>query len=125
MSWSSARRAPSAYGSAVSKFRPGPADLPTFATLGLIDIHTHNAIAPSFLGPAHGPFIFDPVAAKDDITKMLTPQIEVASLKRDADLLRAVDGVDRIRRVRFTSPHPHDFTDDDGSRRYGRGLSRA
>src|SRR6266436_2933157 len=29
------------YGSAVSKFRPGPADLPTFATLGIIDIHTH------------------------------------------------------------------------------------
>jgi len=29
-----------------------------------------------------------------------------------AELLRAVDGVDGIRRVRFTSPHPHDFTDD-------------
>jgi tRNA-2-methylthio-N6-dimethylallyladenosine synthase len=27
-------------------------------------------------------------------------------------LLRAVDGVDGIRRVRFTSPHPHDFTPD-------------
>src|SRR3954454_6463028 len=45
-------------GSAVSKFRPAPADLPTFATLGIIDIHTNNAIAPSFLGPAHSPFIF-------------------------------------------------------------------
>ena len=88
------------FGSAVSKFRPGPADLPTFATLGLIDIHTNNAIAPSFLGSAHSPFIFDPVAAKDDITKMLTPQIEVGSLKRDVDLLRAVDGkfraIDRL-----------------------------
>jgi len=31
---------------------------------------------------------------------------------RFGELLRAVDGVDRIRRVRFTSPHPHDFTDD-------------
>ena len=31
---------------------------------------------------------------------------------RFADLLRAVDAVDGIRRVRFTSPHPHDFTDD-------------
>jgi tRNA-2-methylthio-N6-dimethylallyladenosine synthase len=29
-----------------------------------------------------------------------------------ADLLRAVGGVDGIRRVRFTSPHPHDFTED-------------
>src|SRR5207247_4337815 len=29
-----------------------------------------------------------------------------------AELLRAVDRVDGIRRVRFTSPHPHDFTDD-------------
>ena len=27
-------------------------------------------------------------------------------------LLREVDGVDGIARVRFTSPHPHDFTDD-------------
>ena len=29
-----------------------------------------------------------------------------------ADLLRAVDEVDGIRRIRFTSPHPHDFTPD-------------
>ncbi len=29
-----------------------------------------------------------------------------------ADLLRQVGGVDGIRRVRFTSPHPHDFTPD-------------
>jgi tRNA-2-methylthio-N6-dimethylallyladenosine synthase len=29
-----------------------------------------------------------------------------------ADLLRAVDGVGGLRRVRFTSPHPHDFTPD-------------
>jgi tRNA-2-methylthio-N6-dimethylallyladenosine synthase len=29
-----------------------------------------------------------------------------------ADLLRAVNDVDGIRRVRFTSPHPHDFTPD-------------
>jgi tRNA-2-methylthio-N6-dimethylallyladenosine synthase len=28
-----------------------------------------------------------------------------------ADLLRTVGAVDGIRRVRFTSPHPHDFTD--------------
>jgi tRNA-2-methylthio-N6-dimethylallyladenosine synthase len=29
-----------------------------------------------------------------------------------AELLRRVGGVDGIRRVRFTSPHPHDFTPD-------------
>jgi tRNA-2-methylthio-N6-dimethylallyladenosine synthase len=27
-----------------------------------------------------------------------------------ADLLRALDGIEGLRRVRFTSPHPHDFT---------------
>ncbi|MGZ8605280.1 MAG: MiaB/RimO family radical SAM methylthiotransferase, partial [Actinomycetota bacterium] len=29
-----------------------------------------------------------------------------------ADLLRAVNGVDGLRRIRFTSPHPHEFTPD-------------
>ena len=29
-----------------------------------------------------------------------------------ADLLRAVNEVDGLRRIRFTSPHPHDFTLD-------------
>jgi tRNA-2-methylthio-N6-dimethylallyladenosine synthase len=29
-----------------------------------------------------------------------------------ADLLRAVNGVGGLRRIRFTSPHPHDFTPD-------------
>jgi tRNA-2-methylthio-N6-dimethylallyladenosine synthase len=29
-----------------------------------------------------------------------------------SDLLRAVDRVEGIRRIRFTSPHPHDFTED-------------
>jgi tRNA-2-methylthio-N6-dimethylallyladenosine synthase len=29
-----------------------------------------------------------------------------------AELLRAVDSVEGLRRVRFTSPHPHDFTPD-------------
>jgi tRNA-2-methylthio-N6-dimethylallyladenosine synthase len=29
-----------------------------------------------------------------------------------AELLRRVNGIDGIRRVRFTSPHPHDFTPD-------------
>src|SRR5947199_7714113 len=31
---------------------------------------------------------------------------------RFAELLRAIDGVEGIQRIRFTSPHPHDFTDD-------------
>jgi hypothetical protein len=79
-------------GSAVSKFRPGPADLPTFVTLGLIDIHTHNTIGPSFLGPAHSPFILDPTKSGDAISKMLVPQMELSDLQRNADLLKALDG---------------------------------
>jgi hypothetical protein len=80
------------YGSAVSKFRPGPADLPTFVTLGIIDVHTINAVGPSFLGPAHSPFILDPTKSGDAISKMLVPQMELPSLDRNADLLKAVDG---------------------------------
>src|SRR6266516_7315245 len=34
------------------------------------------------------------------------------SRPRFAELLRAVDGIDGIRRIRFMSPHPHDFTSD-------------
>jgi hypothetical protein len=81
------------YGSAVAKFRPGTADLPSFATLGIIDVHTINTIGPSFLGPAYSPFIFDPVAekSKDEISRMLTPQIEVRSLERNVELLKALD----------------------------------
>jgi len=80
------------YGSAVSKLRPGPADLPTFATLGIIDVHTINAIAPSFLGPAHSPLILDPTKSGDAISRMLMPQMELPALDRNADLLKAVDG---------------------------------
>jgi hypothetical protein len=80
------------YGSVVAKLRPGPADLPTFATLGKIDHHIGNVLATSFLGPAHSPFIFDPTQAKDDIARMLTPQVELPSFQRNADLLKAVDG---------------------------------
>jgi hypothetical protein len=79
------------YGSVVSKLQPGPADLPTFATLGKIDHHIGNAIAGSFLGPAHAPFIFDPTTAKDDLARMLSPQVELPSFERNADLLKAVD----------------------------------
>ncbi len=80
------------YGSTVSKFRSGPADLPAFVTLGIIDVHTINAIGPSFLGPAHSPFILDPTKTGDAFSKMLTPQLELPSLESNAELLRAVDG---------------------------------
>src|SRR5436190_12339064 len=77
------------YGSVVSRLRPGPEDLPTFATLGKIDHHINNSIASSFLGPAHSPLIFDPTQSRDDIARMLTPQIEIPAFQRDADLLQA------------------------------------
>lgn len=80
------------YGSAVSKLRPGPADLPSFATLGMIDVHTINAIGPSFLGPAHSPFILDPTKSGDAISKMLVPQMELSALQRNTDLLKMLDG---------------------------------
>src|SRR5260370_24992511 len=73
------------YGSTVSKFRPGPDDLPTFVTLGIIDVHTNNAIAPSFLWPAHSPFILHPTKTGARFRKMLTPQMELPSLTSNAE----------------------------------------
>jgi hypothetical protein len=90
------------YGSMVTRLRPGPEELPSFAVLGKIDHHIGNAIAPSFLGPAYSPFIFDPTHARDDIARMLTPQIELPSFQRDADLLHAVDT--RLRRQDALDP---------------------
>lgn len=90
------------YGSVVSRLRPGPADLPSFATLGKIDHHIGNAIASSFLGPACNPFIFDPTQSKDDIAKMLTPQMELPAFEHNAELLRAVD--QRLRRQDALDP---------------------
>lgn len=84
------------FGSAITKFKPGPKELPNFAVLGKIDHHINNAIAGSFLGPAFNPFIFDPLQSKDDIAKMLAPQMEVPAFTRNADLLKALDG--RLRR---------------------------
>ena len=78
-------------GSVVSKLKPGAADLPSFAVLGKIDHHINNSIASSFLGPAFNPMIFDPLASKDDIAKMLTPQMELPALARRIDLLSALD----------------------------------
>jgi hypothetical protein len=90
------------YGSVISKLRPGPEDLPSFTVLGKIDHHINNSIAGSFLGPAFNPFIFDPLASKDDIAKMLSPQMELPAFARNADLLRALDG--RLRRQDAVDP---------------------
>jgi hypothetical protein len=79
------------YGSVVNKLRPGPADLPTFAVLDEIDVHTHNSLARSFLGPAHAPFVMQPLKDKDAVTRMLTPQLEMPAFAKNADLLRTLD----------------------------------
>lgn len=85
------------YGSVVSKLRPGPADLPTFATLGEVDVHTHNQLARSFLGPAYAPLVFDPLKDKDAVTRMLTPQLEMSTFDKNADLLKTLDN--RLRSI--------------------------
>jgi hypothetical protein len=90
------------YGSVVAKLQPGPEELPSFVTLGKIDHHIGNAIASSYLGPAYNPFIFDPTETKDNIARMLAPQMELRDLQRDADLLKAVDG--RLRRQDALDP---------------------
>lgn len=90
------------YGSVVSRLRPGPQELPSFAVLGKIDHHINNAIAGSFLGPAYNPFIFDPLQAKDDIAKMLAPQMELPAFARQTDLLKALDA--RLRRQDSVDP---------------------
>jgi hypothetical protein len=79
------------YGSMVTKLRPGPAELPTFAVLDEIDVHTHNALARSFIGPAYAPFVMQPLKDKDAVTRMLTPQLEVPAFEKNADLLRSLD----------------------------------
>jgi hypothetical protein len=90
------------YGSAVSKLRPGPDELPAFAVLGKIDHHINNSIAGSFLGPAFNPFIFDPNEKRDDIAKMLSPQVELPAFAKQVDLLRALDN--RLRRQDGVDP---------------------
>jgi hypothetical protein len=79
------------YGSVVNKLRPGPADLPTFVVLDEIDVHTHNALSRNFLGPAHAPFVMQPLKNKDAVTQMLTPQLELPAFTRNAELLKALD----------------------------------
>lgn len=79
------------YGSVVNKLRPGPVDLPTFVVLDEIDVHTHNALSRNFLGPAHAPFVMQPLKDKDAVTKMLTPQLELPAFARNAELLGKLD----------------------------------
>jgi hypothetical protein len=90
------------YGSVISKFKPGADDLPTFTVLGKIDHHINNSIAGSLLGPAFNPFIFDPLASKDDIAKMLAPQMELPAFAKNAELLKAIDN--RLRRQDALDP---------------------
>jgi hypothetical protein len=90
------------YGSVISKLRPGPADLPSFAVLGKIDHHIGNSIAGSFLGPAFNPFIFDPLEQRDDIARMLSPQMELPAFARHTELLAELDN--RLRRQDGVDP---------------------
>ena len=90
------------YGSVMSKFLPGADNLPSFTVLGKIDHHINNSIAGSFLGPAFNPFIFDPLQSKDDIAKMLSPQMELPAFAKNAELLKALDN--RLRRQDGVDP---------------------
>src|SRR5436190_2656547 len=90
------------YGSVISKVRPGPPELPSFTVLGKIDHHINNSIASSYLGPAYSPFIFDPLASKDDIAKMLAPQMELPAFAKQTELLAALD--QRLRRQESVDP---------------------
>ncbi len=83
-------------GSVVNRLRPGPAELPSFVVLDEIDVHTHNALARSLLGPAHAPFVMQPLKDKDAVTRMLTPQLDIPVLERNVNLLKLLD--QRLRR---------------------------
>jgi hypothetical protein len=79
------------YGSVVNKLKPGPDDLPTFAVLDEIDVHTHNALARNFLGSAHSPLVMQPFKDKDAITRMLSPQLELPAFESQTKLLKLLD----------------------------------
>jgi hypothetical protein len=79
------------YGSVVNKLKPGPDDVPTFAVLDEIDVHTHNALARNFLGSAHSPLVMQPFKDKDAITRMLSPQLELPAFESQAKLLKLLD----------------------------------
>jgi hypothetical protein len=52
--------------------------------------------------PAFNPFIFDPNEKKDDIAKMLSPQLELPAFAKQAELLKALDN--RLRRQDGVDP---------------------
>jgi len=80
------------YGSVINKLKPGSKDLPSFAVLDEIDVHTHNALSRNFLGWAHSPLIMQPLKDKDAITQMLTPQLELQAFESQTNLLKKLDG---------------------------------
>jgi tRNA-2-methylthio-N6-dimethylallyladenosine synthase len=81
-------------------------------------------IVPALRGPERSRSVADVVAevrslVAEDVVEVTLLGQNVNSYGRDldgrplfADLLRALGGVDGLLRVRFTSPHPHDFTPD-------------
>ena len=81
-------------------------------------------IVPSVRGPQVSRRLGDVVAeveglARDGVVEVTLLGQNVNTYGRDldgrplfAELLRAMDAVDGLRRIRFTSPHPHDFTPD-------------
>ena len=81
-------------------------------------------IVPALRGPERSRSVADVVAevrslVAEDVVEVTLLGQNVNSYGRDlggrplfADLLRALGDVDGLLRVRFTSPHPHDFTPD-------------
>ncbi len=81
-------------------------------------------IVPALRGPEQSRTVADIVAevralVADDVIEVTLLGQNVNSYGRDlagralfADLLRTMGGIDGLRRVRFTSPHPRDFTPD-------------
>ncbi len=105
------------YGSAVSKFRPGPEDLPTFATLGIIDVHTINAIAElSWTGPQSTHFRPARIQGRREQDADAANRAAVAGPQRrpaqalDTGLRHAekldplVEGLDQYQKTAFNTP---------------------
>ena len=86
------------YGSVV-KFRPGPADLPTFATLGIIDVHTINAI-PQLPRPGARPVHLRSGRGEGRHQQDADAADRAAVVRQNADLLTALDtGLRRMDRL--------------------------